>query len=99
MYKQSAFGAPRYSDNRTAVTIREFARIFCKVGTCDEVIDESQKLMCRVIVYFIDIDNDGDACLSRPSRSLKRGCEIAAIEMENAGIDDHFPAQLLGGIR
>ena len=99
MYKQSTFGASRYSDNRTPVTIRKFARIFCKVGARDEVIDKTQKLMGRVIVYLIDIDNDGDAGFACPSRGLKRGGGIAAIEMENAGVDDGFAAQLLDGIR
>src|SRR5215471_12069746 len=84
--KDRAFRSASNSDDGTVIPIGKLTRIVGEVGACDEVVDESQKFMRRIVINLIDIDDNWHSLLPSPPRSLKGGRGVAAVEMKNSGV-------------
>src|SRR5262245_6456107 len=91
-------GSARDSHDGTTVPVGKFTRVFHEVQTRDEVIHKLQKLVRRLVVDFIDIDDNRYLCFAGPSRGLKCSSSVAAIEVKDAAARNQILAQLTGGI-
>src|SRR5262249_32531355 len=86
------------SDDATTIAFSQLELIFRKIGTRNEVVDQAQKFMGRLVIDLVDVDHNRDSRLFCPSRSLERGDGIASIKVKHSRIDDPLAAHLLNRV-